>query len=414
MAGNISVTGVKALNDSAPASKTDVQSNQTGGSADLIHYMGGGTLNLNGKVLSSGSTSASINLGSSAPAGGSQYAAAQKTIPPIDIPGTIQSKLGTATSYTAGTVATEKKYEGSLVVNGDLRLNGGSLYVTGNLTVNGSITGDGTVYVGNETTFKGDAAINGKERVALYSKGNVILRGFDGEAYLDALAATNPTAAGHWNNARSTLQSLRTAVSSGTWAGGDGTSVDMLGANLGSGVNGQNYLGKLRNEVNAQPAGPTRDFMLERLDTLQRMFAGNVDDLGRPDSVAIADFQATGNTDGLLDAVTDQYETALMPATQNCIQQINYDKIGSSNFQGLIYTNGAFYSANEVQVVGAVVVNSDGAQAPFTIDGNTVNPGDLFLTNGSDITFIEDFFKAGGGSMTPASGPPGVRVWMGG
>jgi hypothetical protein len=112
----------------------------------------------------------------------------------------------------------------------------------------------------------------------------------------------------------------------------------------------------------------------------------------------------------LLDAVND-LTTSLRPAAYNLVKEVDYDKIGYSTFQGLIYTNGAFYSGNEINVIGAVIVNSDGTQPPIDIGGVTLEPGDLFLDKGTNVTFVEELFDDSGNSGT--TGPPAVVLWMG-
>ena len=59
-----------------------------------------------------------------------------------------------------------------------------------------------------------------------------------------------------------------------------------------------------------------------------------------------------------------------------------------------------------------MVVNDDGSQSPFTAaSGDTVNPGDLILKGGSNITYVKDFFFGPNAGGTP--GPRRVLLHLG-
>lgn len=152
--------------------------------------------------------------------------------------------------------------------------------------------------------------------------------------------------------------------------------------------------------------------MLQKLQDTADIFSPNGNVLGRADSVARDNFNNFGQTAGIIDAANDLNDPALKLAAFNTVRQINYDRLGSSYFQGLIYTNGGFYADNQVTVLGAVVVNDDGSQSPFTAaSGDTVNPGDLILKGGSNITYVKDFFFGPNAGGTP--GPRRVLLHLG-
>ena len=55
------------------------------------------------------------------------------------------------------------------------------------------------------------------------------------------------------------------------------------------------------------------------------------------------------------------------------------------------------------------MTKDDGSQPSADIDGETIEPGDLYLTNGSNITYIQEFFESpvgGGGAL-------GIKQWLG-
>ncbi|GMU53349.1 MAG: hypothetical protein AMXMBFR33_24950 [Candidatus Xenobia bacterium] len=422
--GNVNIDGVAALDDSTSVS-ADVHSNFLSGASNLIEWVAsGGSLLIDGTVSSSGTSGSAINVTGGTVTGGTQVNEAQKPIPPVNIPAQIAAKSSSPgpvivplgqTNIPAG----DYYVAGDLNLTGDLHLDGGSLYVQGKLTVNGSVSGNGSVYVGSSTVVHGDSDVNGQNAIALFSKGNVELRGFDGTAYLETVVNGNPTLTKHLTDGKWAIQELENNISSG-WAGSDSNYLDSVSTTLG-GPQGnlfppagrdQSTMWKLRDHLtNNVAAGPSRDFLIDRLDKIGRIYSQNGLVLGRPDAVAIANYNATGDTDGIWDAVNDGNVAALMPAVYSVTRQIDYNRIGAASFQGLVYTNGSFYCANEINVVGAIVVNNDGSSSPVTLDGHTVNPGDLFINNGCNVTFVEDFFDNGG--MGGGSGPPGVLVWMG-
>lgn len=426
MEGNVNIDGITALDDSTSVS-ADVHSNFLSGGSDLIEWVAsGGSLLIDGIVSSSGTSGSAINLTGGTVTGGTQVNEAQKPIPPVNIPAQIAAKSGSPapvivplgqTNIPAG----DHYVAGNLNLNGDLHLDGGSLYVQGELTVNGSLSGTGSVYVGGRTLVHGDSDINGKNALALFSKGNVELRGFDGTSYLQSAISSDAAATTAYNDATWALSQLPAQMVPASWSAGAFNNnyleqvAEVLGYQGGAvnptGGRTRSSMFVLRDKVNTLPAGQTRDFVAQRLDKIGRVFSGNGNYFGRTDSIAITNFNATGDTDGLIDAVNDMAYTSLMPAAQAAVDQIDYNRIGAASFQGLVYTNGSFYCANEINVIGAIVVNNDGSSSPVTLDGHTVNPGDLFINNGCNVTFVEDFFDNGG--MGGGSGPPGVLVWMG-
>lgn len=428
MEGETKVRAVESLSEAGDLPAL-VQSNLGGSDNDLISWVSGmgGNLLIEGQVLSAGNTSAAIDLSGYVPTEGVATNAPEVAIPPAGIESAVASRR-TSTPFPPGNTnvpSGENYYDATtapLVITGDLVLNG-DLYVEGDLQVNGSISGIGSVYVTGETELFGDSRIDADDKVALYSQGHVTLSGFDGDLYLDGIAAGNSDFAGWLADSRWATQQLRTQMLDGSWAGADWSTVDTLTSVLApflspgdraSQVPGRNgaTLIRMREVVEGLPAGPSRNFMVDKLDTMGRMFSQNGNVLGRTDATARTEFFDHGNTDGLIDASNDLNETAYKLAAFNIVKQVNYDRLGSSYFQGLVYTNGAFYASNQVTVLGAVVVNGDATQDPLvTPDGDTLEPGDLVLKGGSNITYVKDFFF--GPDAGPTPGPRRILLHLG-
>ncbi len=414
--GDVRVDGITALNDSTSVDG-DVQSNLTG-TVNAIEWLdtGGTSLHIDGNVSSSANPG-SINLAGGVVTGGTTENAAPRAVPPLDIPGEIAAKSSspspTVVPGGVTVVGTGDYYvAGNLDLTGDLDLQGGNLYVQGELSVQGTVSGTGSVYVGSHTKIHGNADINGQDNIALYSKGNVELRGFDGDAILDSLALSSPVAAKELADGKWAISEMATIMNNGSWTPGGiyDTVSQVLGEHLTGTPTGRDpsTMFRLRDRLNPT-ASTAQKFLHKRLDNIGRMFSGNSNYFGQSDATARDNFTNTGDTSGLVDAANDLNDSALMQVVYNLTSTLDFDSIGSANFQGLVYTNGSFYSANQITVVGAVVVNNDGSQSSSVIDGITVNPGDLFLNNGSKITFVQDFFDDGGG----AGGQLGVVLWMG-
>ena len=399
-----------------------VHSNDDSGSSDLITWepgASGGNLLVEGEVKSSGTSAAAIDLNGYTPTNGSTTNAAKETIPPAGIETKVFAKRS-ATAFSGGNSVPsgENYYDATsapLVISGDLVLNG-DLYVEGDLQVNGSISGSGSIYVSGSTGLHGDAKIDANDKVALMSHGSVTLQGFDGDKYLDGVASTDAAFSTWLSDSRWALQETQTRMLDGSWLSAADGPVEQAATvlapfsgpsdktSLVAGRSGASLI-RMKEKLETLPASPTRNFMIEKLQGTSDIFASNVSVLGRSDGVMRSSFNASGEVRGIVDAADDLNDPALKLAAFNTIRQINYDKLGASYFQGLIYTNGGFYADNQVTVLGAVVVNDDGSQSSFTApSGDTVEPGDLILKGGSNTTYVKDFFfgPSAGGSPGPA------------
>lgn len=426
MEGETKLTAVESMAERGTLDAV-AHSNEDSGGSDLITWspgVNGGSLLVEGEVKSSGSSSSAIDLSGYTPTNGTVTNAAKEAIPPAGIEAKVFMKRA-ATAFPGGTsVPSGDNYydatSSALVISGDLVLNG-NLYVEGDLQVNGSVSGNGSLYVSGDTSLFGDSRIDADDKVALYSHGNVTLSGFDGDAYLDGIAAGDPDFAAWLADARWAVQETQDRMMNGLWLGGASSTVDQLKSvlapnniNYDSQISGRNgsTLYWMRDKLEKEfPLSPTRTFMEKKLQIVEHMFSSDTV-LGPSPSAIIDDYYNNGNLAGIVDVANDEDRQDLKYAAFNAVRQINYDKLGASYFQGLIYTNGGFYADNQVTVLGAVVVNNDGTQSPFTApSGDTVNPGELVLKGGSNITYVKDFFFGPNAGGTP--GPRRVLIHLG-
>ena len=416
MEGETKLTAVESLAEKGTLDAL-VHSNDDSGASDLITWQpgtNGGNLLVEGEVKSSGSSSSAIDLSGYTPTNGSTTNAAKQAIPPAGIETKVFAKRGATTFPGGNSVPNGDNYYDAtitpLVVNGDLVLDG-DLYVEGDIQINGSIVGNGSVYVTGDSELFGDASITGNSQVSLLSHGNVTLRGFDGDAYLDSIG--DSTFQAQWAETKAVINELEVEMAGGNWVGNNSSRTNYLLDVLGntdrpqapSGYTQHHTLSKMRTHINnTMPVGPTKQFMLDKLNLYSDLFGVSVQ-MGKSDAQIRDDFWNNGETFGIIDAANDLNDTDLKKAAYNLVRQVKYDKLGSSYFQGLIYTNGGFYADNQVTVLGAVVVNDDGSQSSFVApSGDTVDPGDLVLKSGSNITYVKEFFFGpnAGGTTGPA------------
>ncbi len=418
--GNVSVDGVTSLTDSTPVAG-DIHSNQGGGSPGLITWTpSGGAATITGKVSTVGTNSSAIDLATCVPAGGTQVGAASQAIPPVDIVGQISAKSGaTQPSVPASgpmTLASGDYYlPAGATLNGDLQLADANLYVAGDLHVNGSIGGKGSVYVQGETHFKGDSSVTAAnpDQTALFSNGSVFLTGFDGTQYLNALAASNPAIQTTLDGIKTSMADLSAKMSSPTPGDfGSGNLLEQMRGELGAGATPRaghqaNQLATMVGLLNAEPPSPSRDFLLQRFNYLNDVVFYN---FGSGELAALDSDQVVA---GVYDEIFDGdiiTATPYLPKLVAFVDNIDYNRIGSSQFQGLVYTHGFVYSDNEVTVRGALVARSNGSQSSQVVGSQTLNPGDVYLGDGSRLTYVKDFFSS---SATSGTGGWTTSLWMG-
>ncbi len=425
--GNVVVEGVSTLLDGSQAVQANLQSNRADSSAGVIRWVSanpGDRATVSGAVRTVSNDPGSIDFGADPTAyqvGSFEVGATAAARSRVDIVAEIAAHTSdpapSINPLGANNLPAGAYYQGSdLVINGDLNLDDTNLYVDGNLTVNGSVTGTGSIHVKGDTSFQGDATIytNNVKGVALFSEGNVRLTGLDGTAYMDAVTAADPQAALWWQDAKDTMRDLQSHANS-SLANPNGNLMqvasytDEMRQVLGFDWNGnhaawqgrtRDATGKLQTYLQSQPASSSRDFMLERLDYMQRIFADDKNPFTPGNSACdvLLDWDNGGdNLYGLLDASTDPADGSSQHVEQilNLIMRIDYEKIGSSYFQGTVYTNGWFYASNEATIVGSLTSGGDRTGSPTTIGSEQVLPGDIVLDNNCRLTLTQDYALPG-------------------
>lgn len=309
-----------------------------------------------------------------------------------------------------------------LDVSGDLLLEpGAKLFVEGDALVNGSIRGEGSVYVNGEIHFYGDTQIASGNRMAVLSSGDIHLEGFDGTAYLRGIPGAapimddislitdrmlyyldNPTApppppfVGIFGNMQ-VLDALNHQL------GAEPTS----GATFFPGI-GLNRLGDLKALVEAQPATSSRDFLVQKLTDLRTfthwqspstLTAPEVRDLFLANPGFTIDRAADTTIDTLDQLPPAEFDRGVA-LLRNMFASFSYDRLGSSYFQGLLYSNGNVRATHQVTVLGSVVADGPAGEGSISLEG------------GSSVTLMEEFFRDGDGAIDLESGL-GMSTWAG-
>ncbi len=315
--GDLKIDGIAALDDAKEVDGS-MQSNHTDG-AETVVWEGGGTAVIAGNVGTGGASSGIKMPG--AVIKGSLEANAPANIPHTDIVDEVTKNMGhgappppggASWSEAIGTATfSGGKYSLSDVdLQGDLVLaDGATLYINGDLKINGSFSGKGSVYVTGETSFRGDSKVttNPDFSVALFSKGDVSLRGFDGTEFL---ASLGPDAQSYLLTASKALENLGEAAKLRNYTDMNNAAsalgkhdVDPLDPrkvgdgklDVWGGYEHPNSLGQLKTLVEGIPSkGPSKDYMVERLGALSDMFS-SPDDIFAPDPATSFEAQAWDN-----------------------------------------------------------------------------------------------------------------------
>lgn len=315
---------------------------------------------------------------------------------------------------------------GDRTLNGDLILSDGAqLYLDGDLTVNGSITGVGTVAVTGFTSLKGDSHVSvpDGDYLAVLSRQGVSLTGFDGTAYLQGLADSDSVVGAQWPRLRDSLQGLQAVVAlpPSHWAGEAGLT-DNPGASSSFDTH-RNAVGNASGAANLisqrLPSGATADFLRSKFYQMRLTYhmawhtiEDNVAFTGGPVARrayinSILDAWLDGieqpNQGSPADALTSQslHFSGLTPQEQAGVHRIkaqieleDLDKPGAAYFKGLVYTNGPLYVGHELTVVGALEAQGLADVPARTIDGVTLEAGDVYLAPKSDLVYVRELLRS--------------------
>ena len=330
-------------------------------------------------------------------------------------------------------------YAGDAVVHGDIVLQDAQLFVNGDFTVNGSITGRGSVFVQGNTNLWGATEVNVAEgHVSLYSKGHVTLKGFNGTAFLEANVGgrdldlvkvgvkgiVEEISANRWDGSPPAWregpglnylevyriligQDVTPSAYNGLIAANyfdvleDPTrnfgilnpSVDLTKADSGAAYRVLDALSPFTADLNLEEAR-TATFLTKKLEMLRDLTEGRPVNAPtvHPD---LATYVTTGEPySGILDDIQDASGSASDQAVQMMegeMRNFTFDALGTSYFKGVVYTNGAFYSLNEVNILGGVYVEKTrfSPEYPLATSGGDLQAGDVKLENGTRITYVE-------------------------
>ncbi|MBI3924160.1 MAG: hypothetical protein HY319_01340 [Armatimonadetes bacterium] len=309
--------------------------------------------------------------------------------------------------------------DGDFWHDGDLYLGRVSMYVDGDFTLNGHLEGVGTIFSSGDTTIYGrqNLSYNREEGVTIYSRGNVSLLGFNPFGFLETVE--DPALQESWAKARQALGLLTTVLAEPpeTLIAGGSRQVQaqelrraLATESVGPSWQGRrNLLSDVRDKLRYVREGANTGRTMDALRDLERLLA----DSKRPGQ----DLEAwrSGNRQGaILDALLQSQDVSTMEEVAGeFVGVLGAGKKMVSSFVGLVYTQSAFYSANDLRIMGAVwaAASSEDASTPHTFgDGTVAYPGDIVLRNGVSLQYrkslVEDL------AVRTGFGNPVVRSWV--
>lgn len=420
LAGKVGVDGLAGLDGEVVEAGLHSFSKQAGGptvhwkankSGDRAVVSGKVSAAAHGDVIDFGNDTSAYSV-----VGGFETDATVQRPSQIDVAALVHAASGaTAPTITSGTNtigAGTWHRSGDLEIQGDLVLeDGAALYVSGSLKVNGAIRGQGAVYVKDYTTLQGDAFVESSNRVALLSGKDVSLTGFNGNEFIRSLGAD---AVAHLDNVNSTVKTMTDLIDTAPAISilGNVGPLDLLkhqiaarptDAVLTAGMQ-NNQLGRLIEIVESQPSSLTRDFVLEQMKEYHEFFYWQPDQDWETEATAFIANPSVHQAYALqavfdIGAVFYQDPDAVVHQVRYVVSNLGYDRLGSSFFQGLVYSNGDIRADNGVTVIGAMVA-----------DGKNGSRGDIKLNNGVTVTLVESFFE--GDEPLEFNGPLGVDSWF--
>jgi hypothetical protein len=307
---NVFVDGYKSLRgtQSVPGS---IHSNKATGQAIRWSVPADGqayALEVSGQLTSVSSDPQAIQLDGVTSVSRKEDAPHRK-LPHIDVASLVQRYSGTTGGPLAGNPVVlnggDHFYSNdNMVINGDVELqNGARLVVSGNLTINGSVGGHGAILVDGDTKLFGDSSVIGDETeyVSLLASGHVQISGFDGTAYLESLAASQPAStptrgdeAGElWHDIKKEVRWVRNWMvqnptpTAATWSDspvdnhlavlgqgdsdwGSGSGPWVVSSHVGPPYPRRNSTALMANKITG--GGPTQAFLRERFRHLDDLF----------------------------------------------------------------------------------------------------------------------------------------------
>jgi hypothetical protein len=469
LAGNVTVTGVRSMQDRSevPADLVVLNSEDSAGHAT---WDGAGELNVSGAITSNSGNSAAISpaFGSGNVSNGVLPEQSRTAPATVDISARVSSAFsephntpvlsGPATTLSAGNHCLSNP----VIYDGDLVLDGANLYVNGDLHLNGSIKGTGSVFVTGDTVVQGTTTIQASDQagVALFSRGDVELTGFNGSQYLEtfmARAGSNGVPYSehlqnfkHWS--REMLQAARDGnAAPATLPGKVGQSRFGNDVTIQTGWTnmsdfdtyygalcvdvGDNYAGLATTQANDNPirnltialsqgSSPpeTQQFLLEKFRELRPVdpnitvalqqvmapnshkgFFGPRKDVGADCALRTNNVLA-GSDDSLFDHANDTYNnTTFMPTDRRAALHskiVNVLEMMDFDHPGMAYFQGVVYTQGNLRASNELRL----VGGLFAVGPNSR----IQLENGVWVTYVPELVQQAGNSL----GLVGVRQWL--
>ena len=453
--GDVKIEGVRSLTDSSSV-PVNIHSNseETGTQIAYSPTQPSDSLSVSGTVTSSSSsaTPTAISLAGTVSVDDRQSQVPPRKLPHVNIEAILSdhaSQPGPPIPTLPGnfSLSGNNYYSGDVVIHGDLVLDTDArIFVTGNLTINGSVRGNGALIVGGDTRLYGDSQVSAdrNDYVSILSRGHVVLSGFNGEAYMDSLVSADPVAGEHWEDTRWALDQLQSYLQAhahltpgelGARMQADDAMLDSWQSIIARhGVSTDTVGGRTRHSdtsayFRAQLGSPvdplsSQAFLARRFQQLDDMFRQcwfgrdgasprrvNDDLL---DNFADWDPSLDG---GLFDSaqswnqITTAHRAEVLNEITMTVQQYDYERLGSADFQGYIFTSGALVVQNDLNLLGTVVVNGDESRPSVTVDGKTYLPGEVAFLGSSKLTYVEEIFRGGVENLNGV-GKLDVKRWV--
>ena len=179
-------------------------------------------------------------------------------------------------------------------------------------------------------------------------------------------------------------------------------------------------LGKMADYLESNfGGGETADFLVERLRSTREIYENKTASGLTPQQVIDNFIDDSDDNQGVLDVLNDEYHAGPQRPDRRAsgqAQMQDFEKLGTSYFQGIVYTTGAVYASNEVEVVGALLAERNGNSPAGFWDVNgdgsvRLRAGDVHLGGGSSLIYNKEVLEDPFAGAT--FGPVSVSAWLG-
>ncbi len=445
--GNAKIDGVDDLTSSSSSLPSGIYSDLAHGTAITYAPRAANPSDqfiVTGKIMTQSDSATAIDLSGNHSVGGIETGVPPKLFPHPNIAAILQSHStvpGPSIPSTPGlvTLTGDNYYPSDVTIQGDLTLNGGAkLYVNGKLTVNGSVTGNGGIIASGDVSLYGnaDVAASQNDYISIMTSGNVILKGFQGESFMESLVSGNAEATQRWNELKWALQQIQnylitysalTPQQLGQQMQSDDHKLDSYMSIISRHDWGDPaFVGKtyrdsssyFKNLIGNGPPLSTQKFLYQRFQTLGDLFRDCWHTRNAPLGPGTSDVRWSGgvasgivldnfaqydpNLDGGIFDNAESWNVINTPqraqVLQDIIQMINqvsYEQPGSALFKGFIYAEGVLAASDDLNVYGTVIINGNPNRPPLNFRGKTYNPGDVIIADHSRLIYVDTMFRHG-------------------